>query len=146
MHILCLVFLTLGHSAEDYHTNDYPDEEEVEDFFGEDDNEEYIIDDDEVERYLYSGLMGDRGNMVQSDDEGDSESESYEKVHSHGSQKWGGGRRRFAPGEEEYDLAEDSGSEDSDVGKASRRRLERGVWGFSSRSSVVNGDSDEEMD
>jgi len=87
--------------------------------------------------------------MVQSGDEGDSESELYEKAYSRGSQKWGGrglgGRRKFAPGEEEYDLAEDSGSEGSDVGKV-RRMLERGVWGIGSRSSVMDGGSDEEMD
>ena len=90
--------------------------------------------------------MGHRGNMVQSDDEGDSESELYEKVYGRGSQKWGGGRKKFAPGEEEYDLAEDSGSENSDVGKESRRRLERGVWGIGSRNLVMDEDSDEEMD
>ncbi|KAF8458468.1 hypothetical protein BGX38DRAFT_1154184 [Terfezia claveryi] len=138
-------------NAEDYHTNDYPDEEEVdEDFLGENDNDEYNIDDDdEIERNLYSGLMGHRGNMVQSDGEGDSESESYEKVYGRGSQKrdgWDlGGRRKFAPGEEEYDLAEASGSEDSDV-EMVRRKLERGVWGIGSRSSVMEGDSDEDMD
>ncbi|KAF8419547.1 hypothetical protein EV426DRAFT_709766 [Tirmania nivea] len=134
-------------NAEDYHTNDYPDEEEVdEDFFGEDDIDEYIIGSDEVEGYLYSGLRGHRGNMVQSDDEGDSESESYEKIYDRSSQKWRSGvlgvRRKFAPGEEEYDLAEGSVSEDSDVGEVRRRRLERGVWGISSRSEG----SDEEMD
>jgi len=89
--------------------------------------------------------MGHHGNMIQSDDEGDSESEPYEKVYGPSSQKWGGGRRRFAPGEEEYDLAEDSRSEDSDVGKQRRRRLERGVWGLGTRSPVMDGDSDEEM-
>lgn len=90
--------------------------------------------------------MGHRSHIVQSDDEGDSDSESYEKDYGRSSQKWGGGlagRRKFAPGEEEYDLAEDS--EDSDVGKV-RRRLERGVWGIGSRSSVIDRDSDEEMD
>lgn len=134
--------------AEDYHTNDYPDEEEVdEDFFTEvNDEAEYIIDDNEVEGYLY-GALSSRG-VTRSDDEDDSEGEAYEKVHG-GNKKWGrggGGRRRgYAPGEEEYDLAEESESESDEVGNV-KRRLERGVWGINSQGSAVDEeDSDEEM-
>ncbi|KAI5811156.1 hypothetical protein DFH27DRAFT_11891 [Peziza echinospora] len=175
-------------NAEDYHTNDYPDEEEVDEEFYTETPEGYLFADDDEEadydadynqkRKLKSKAAApqnpdnvaasylrdlgfeeedddDEGNGEDDsdadDDDGDDGSDSYENIYGGNSHKMtgasgggGGGRQRYAPGEEEYDLGEESSDDDEDTdgvgaSELTRLRLAKGVWGYDKPLAVAGG-------
>lgn len=145
--------------AEDYHTNDYPDEEDDDgnEYFGVEAYEEDDDDDESFEKVFNSGYSSQKLSSYGGDgdtDVDDADADNIKPRRRRAVKYRMSGNRRADPDDEEYDLGEyDSDSLDGDdagVQELIRKGLERGVWGLGS-GEVSGGqvgdddDSDEEM-
>ena len=106
---------TLSLAAEDFHTNDYPDEPGV---FGGDEEDECGRDDGRDQE----GSSDDEGNGGGDDDDDDDDDDD-----EGGSWKLRRMRSRTMPGEEEYDLNDD-GDDEKEGEEQKMRRMARDIW------------------